>query len=87
MLYTVEGIYRNGAGELAEVPLDAIDGTRVYVTFLAPDEIDLCSRGFNPRQAADLRERLATFAEDWNSPEMADYDNYDSKQSAPISDS
>ncbi len=27
--------------------------------------------------AADLRTRLASFAEEWDSPEMSHYDNYD----------
>ncbi len=27
--------------------------------------------------AADLRTRLASFAEEWDSPEMSNYDNYD----------
>ncbi len=39
--------------------------------------IDLRTRGIDEAQAADLRARLATFAEDWNSPEMDIYDNYD----------
>ena len=39
--------------------------------------IDLQKRGIDKARAADLRERLATFAEDWESPEMSIYDNYD----------
>ena len=39
--------------------------------------IDLQKRGIDKTRAADLRERLATFAEDWESPEMSIYDNYD----------
>jgi hypothetical protein len=39
--------------------------------------IDLQSRGIDEVQAADLRVRLSQFAEDWNSPEMDVYDNYD----------
>jgi hypothetical protein len=38
--------------------------------------IDLSSVGIDKAQAADLRARLATFAEDWSSPEMAVYDDY-----------
>lgn len=34
MLTTVEGIYRNGRVELAENPNNAMDGTRVIVTFV-----------------------------------------------------
>ena len=36
--------------------------------------IDLQSRGINREQAANLRARLQSFAEDWNSPEMDVYD-------------
>ncbi|MEH2458774.1 hypothetical protein [Nostoc sp.] len=41
------------------------------------DEIDLASQGINEVQAEILRSHLATFAEDWDSPEMSIYDNYD----------
>ncbi len=37
--------------------------------------IDLQSRGIDEDQAADLRGRLSTFAEDWNRPEMDIYDD------------
>lgn len=36
--------------------------------------VDLQTRGIGGAQAADLRSRLSTFAEDWNRPEMAIYD-------------
>ncbi|MBC8181081.1 hypothetical protein H8E88_08155 [candidate division KSB1 bacterium] len=35
---------------------------------------DLQTRGIDKKQAAELRARLATFAEDWDSPEMDIYD-------------
>ena len=35
---------------------------------------DLRERGINESQAADLRCRLATFAVDWDRPEMNAYD-------------
>jgi len=53
------------------------DETRVVVTFLESGLIDLRTRGITKKQAAELRARLATFAEDWDSPEMSIYDNYD----------
>jgi hypothetical protein len=42
----------------------------------APDyrAIDLRSRGISEAQASDLRARLKTFAEDWDRPEAAIYD-------------
>lgn len=47
------------------------------VSLLNKRSIDLQKRGIDRARAADLRERLATFAEDWESPEMSIYDNYD----------
>jgi hypothetical protein len=77
MLTTVEGIYRNGQVELIESPNNLLEGTRVIVTFLETKTIDLASQGINKAQAASLRTSLVTFAEDWNSPEMSIYDDYD----------
>ena len=36
--------------------------------------VDLGERGIQKAQAADLRARLETFAEDWDRPEAAIYD-------------
>jgi hypothetical protein len=36
--------------------------------------VDLRSRGIGEAQASDLRARLRTFAEDWDRPEAAVYD-------------
>jgi hypothetical protein len=36
--------------------------------------VDLQARGIEPTQAADLRARLKTFAEDWDRPEASIYD-------------
>ncbi len=49
---------------------------------VAEKSVDLVSRGIDEAQAAELRfsageatpSRLQTFAEDWNRPEMAAYD-------------
>ena len=40
--------------------------------------VDPRSVGITEDQAADLRNRFATFAEDWDSAEMEIYDRYDS---------
>jgi len=77
MLKSIQGVYRHGRIELIEVPEDVHDETRVIVTFLEPGPIDLQSRGIGEAQAAELRARLAVFAEDWDSPEMDIYDHYD----------
>ena len=77
MLKSIEGVYRDGKIELAELPPGVPEETHVIVTFLESNYIDLRSRGIDKAQAAVLRERLTTFVEDWESPEMAAYDNYD----------
>lgn len=75
MVKAVEGIYRNGKVELVE-PLAEAEGSRVIVTWVHPTEpVDLRERGIGEREAADLRGRLAAFAEDWDGPEMAVYDD------------
>jgi predicted DNA-binding antitoxin AbrB/MazE fold protein len=69
---SVEGIYRNGKVELLQ-PLDDAEGSRVIVTLVRSETVDLSERGMNETQAADLRRRLGQF-EDWDRPEMAAYD-------------
>ena len=71
---SVEGIYRDGKVELMELIAEA-EGSRVIVTWVqSPRLIDLRERGIDATQAADLRHRLSTFAEDWDSPDMDVYD-------------
>jgi len=77
MLKSVEGTYRDGQIQLAEVPTDTPEESRVIVTFLDATHIDLQERGISSEQAAELRSRLSTFAEDWDSEEMSIYDSYD----------
>ncbi len=41
-------------------------------------QFDLRARGIDEEQAARLRTQLTEgFADEWNSPEMASYDDYD----------
>lgn len=77
MLISVQGVYHDGKIELVEQPGNVLDGTCVIVTFLEPGLIDLRTCGIDEAQAAELRARLAAFAEDWDSPEMSIYDDYD----------
>ncbi|MBN1314781.1 MAG: hypothetical protein JXA42_04915 [Anaerolineales bacterium] len=77
MLTTVQGMYRAGKIELVETPPDIPEDTPVIITFLEPINIDLLSRDIYVEQASDLRNRLASFTEEWDSPEMEIYDNYD----------
>jgi hypothetical protein len=39
-----------------------------------PNGIELSARGIDETQAADLRARLKTFADDWDRPEAEIYD-------------
>ena len=76
MLTSVEGIYRKGRVELVEPPEGVPDDTRVIVIFLESNGIDLRARGIDRKKAAELRGQLEAFAEDWDSPEMSVYDDY-----------
>jgi hypothetical protein len=73
MLRSIEGIFKNGKVELLE-PAPIQSETRVLVTFLERGQIDLRQRAIDEAQAADLRSRLKSAAEDWNRPEMDVYD-------------
>jgi hypothetical protein len=81
MLTSIQGIYRKGKVELIRKPKNISDETSVIVTFLDSGSVDLRKRGINKAQAKTLRAQLATFAEDWDSPEMNAYDNYDDAKS------
>ncbi len=73
---SVQGVYREGKVELTEPPANVSDGTPVIVTFLSNGAIDLAARGISPAEAAELRARLASFAAEWDSPEMNAYNDY-----------
>ena len=77
MLTAVQGVYRRGKVELIKAPNNLREDTPVLVTFVDPGNIDLRAQGIDEAQAADLRARLTTFAEDWSRPDMDVYDNYD----------
>jgi hypothetical protein len=83
MLTSVHGIYRNGKVELAKPPNEIQDDTPVIVTFLDTGSVDLRQRGISKEQAKALRAQLATFTEDWDSPEMSIYDTYSAARSKP----
>ncbi len=72
-MQTIEGIYKDGQVVLAEAPPDVIE-SKVLVIFLEPKNIDLPGRGIDKKQAAELRAKFGTIAEDWNRPEMDIYD-------------
>ncbi len=51
-------------------------------TSIESNPIDLAAQGIDPEQAETLRTHLATFSEDWNSPEMSVYDDYDAAKAS-----
>jgi hypothetical protein len=77
MLTSVDGVYQNGRVELSETPGNMPEGTRVIVTFMGSGDLDLESQGIDRTQAEALRASLTPFVEDWESPDMSIYDNYD----------
>ena len=81
MLTSVEGVYVDGVVKLAEQPAQVPSGAPVIVTFLPGGGIDLRAHGIGQAEAAELRARLSTFAEDWDSAEMSAYDDYDAARS------
>jgi hypothetical protein len=72
-MLTVQGTYKDGKVELAEKPAQ-VNQSRVLVTFLDSAGVDLRARGADEPQAAELRARLKTFAEDWERSEADIYD-------------
>jgi uncharacterized UPF0146 family protein len=81
VLTTVEGVYRDGRIELKNLPNNMPEEAKVIVTFVDSNDVDLAVHGIDKSQAEALRNSLATFADDWNSPEMSIYDNYDAIKS------
>ncbi len=81
MLQSIEGIYRNGTIELLEKPSEEKE-SRVIITFLNENgakesvkgSVNLAELGISREEAAKQRAALATFAEDWDRPEMDAYD-------------
>lgn len=75
MLRSVEGVYRDGKIELNESP-PGVTEARVIVTFLPKEgPIDLRALGISEAQAAEMRWRYRTIAEDWDSPDMDVYND------------
>jgi len=72
-MLTIKGTYKNGQIILVETPAE-VSESKVLVTFLETKEINLKERGIGETQAAELRGKLNTIAEDWNRPEMDVYD-------------
>jgi hypothetical protein len=77
MLATVEGVYRNGKIEVTEAPQGLSENAPVIVTFMHKHYVDLKDYNISEAEAAELRARLLPFAQEWDSPEMELYDEYD----------
>jgi hydrogenase maturation factor len=79
-MLTVEGIYKDGKIELLET-VSEVKQTKVLITFLETNDVDLRALGINPEEASELREKFAAF-EDWNDPALDVYNDYDHAKSA-----
>jgi hypothetical protein len=84
MLNTVEGIYRDGRIELSSLPSNVTEESKVIVTSVSDNIVNLADHDIDQLQAAALRQSLNTFVEDWNSPEMSIYDNYNAAKSRQL---
>jgi len=74
-MLTVEGVYKDGKIELLET-VSAPKQTKVLVTFLENGDVDLGAFGIDEREAAELKDKFATF-EDWKDPALDVYNDYD----------
>lgn len=81
MLTSLQGIFRKGRIELPKKPRNIPENTPVIVTFLEHGGKNLRAHGISKTQAKALRAQLAAFEAEWESPEMSDYDNYDTSRS------
>ena len=82
-MQTVEGVFKNGKGELLEAP-ENINEARVIVTFL-PDSIGTADgASFTREEVADLRGKVAAWEEYWNAPGMEAYDAHETRRRGSI---
>ena len=79
-MLTVEGVYKNGRVELLET-ISEPKQAKVLVTFLENSDLDLRTLEIDENEAAELRNKFATF-EDWNDPALDVYNDYDNAKSA-----
>jgi len=79
-MLTVEGIYKNGKIELLET-VSEVKQSKVLVTFLEANDIDLKTLGIDQKEASELVEKFASF-EDWNDPALDIYNDYDDAKSS-----
>ena len=77
MQTTAHGVYRNGKVEFVELPEGVPDKTHAVVTFVSKDATELERLGITREQAAEFRWGLGAGIEDWDSPEMDVYNDYD----------
>ena len=76
---TYQGTVKHGVVKLPP-EADLPDGTKVRIEPVNSEDsggAEQRLRSLNPAQLTVLRARLASFAEEWESPEMDMYDDYD----------
>lgn len=72
-MLTIEGTYKNGHIVLNSQP-SGVEESKVLITFIQPNVVDLQSRGIDKGHAAELRARFGSIVDDWEAPEMDIYD-------------
>ena len=82
MIQTVEGVFRDGKVQLLEEPAN-IREARVIVTLLPEANEPPSETSFTPEEVAELRGKLAAWEEDWNTPGMEQYDDYEARRRRP----
>lgn len=83
MSQQLTGICRQGHIELQEKPYNLCDETQVFVTLSESHNLLLNTQEITPEQAQQLRHSRTSFAEEWSSPEMSIYDDYDAAKLNP----
>ncbi len=78
-MITVEGVYKDGKVVLLE-EVSAPKQSKVLITFLENTDIQLSTLGIEQGEAAELRDKFASF-EDWNDPSLDIYNDYDNAKS------
>ncbi len=74
----VNGIYRNGRVELAQLPPGI---TEAAVSVICYPDVSLSALGIDAETAADLHHSFASFT-DWEDPTMDAYNDYDAARRA-----
>jgi len=78
MTTVIEAVFENGVFKpLVEADFKENHRYKMIVEEPTTETVDLAASGIDQQHVAELRAKLQTFAEDWESGEMNVYDDYD----------